>query len=408
MNFSTANLRKEIPKLKSLGSDEDFIYFDNAASSLMHETVVNRLQNYHSFESSNVHRGAYALSQQATENYEKAREQVHRFLGLNPESAPSVVFTRGTTESLNLVAHSWAIENLKPDDEILITECDHHSNILPWQIVAKKTGARLRFVPLEKKKSFSIQDFESLVSPKTRLISTFWYSNALGWANPIKDLSKLCRSRNIKFCLDAAQVPLHHSMNLSTLAVDFLAFSGHKMMGPHGIGALYINPQLQKEMVPYQVGGSMIDRVSIEKTTYADFPQIFEAGTPNVGGAIALGEACEIIASWPMEQIQEEVKEKRRILVEGLKRIGDFEVLDFEAMDPGSVVSFVHKEAHPTDVASILDRYGVAVRSGHHCTQPLMEKLKLPGTVRISLAPYNSKEEVEKCLKYLEKVKEFL
>lgn len=408
MSFDVVELRKKIPALQQKVSGSDLIYLDNAASSLMHSDVIERLNEYHTKESSNVHRGAHFLSQRATDSYENARKQVQNFIGLGSDHPPCIVFTRGTTEGVNLVAYSWGLSQLKPGDEILLTECEHHSNFVPWQQVAQKTGAQLVVVPVPEKKSYELEDFSRLITPKTRLVSTFWYSNALGWKNPVEELSGFCQEKNILFFLDAAQTPLHQKMDLSQLSVDFMAFSSHKMLGPHGVGALYVSPDVQSHLKPFQWGGSMIDRVSLGETTFADFPQSLEAGTPNIGGAIGFGLACDIVAQWSMAEVKAHIEQLRERLVTGIQELEGFRVLDYETTDQGAVVSLVHENAHPSDVAELLNQYGVSVRAGHHCTQPLMEKLGLPGTVRFSLAPYNTSEEVDKTLGFLKKVSQFL
>jgi len=403
--FNHESFRKNFPELDVKVHDRPLVYFDNAASSLKHAKVIARVDHYQKFEAANVHRGAHQLSHKGTLAYENARKQVCSFVGA--ADPREIVFTRGTTESINLVASAYGEQNLGSGDEILISSLEHHSNIVPWQILSQKTGAKLKVVPLDKETGLSLTAFRQALSSKTKLVSVLWYSNAFGIRLPIEDLVKEAQAVGAKVLVDAAQVPVHEKIAVQDLGADFLVFSGHKLFAPYGIGVLFGKTEVLESMKPYQSGGSMIDRVSFEQTTYADIPQKFEAGTPNVSGAIGLGEACQIIESDGVESWHRHIQTMRATLNGFLSDHKDYELYDFETEKNAGVVSFNHKRAHSSDVGTLLDKFGFAVRAGHHCCQPLMAELGIAGTVRVSFAPYNSEVEVESLVRALDEINEF-
>ena len=404
MSFEPDSFRKKFPGLGVQIHGNPLIYFDNAASSLKHSDVLERVHNYNLYEASNVHRGAHSFSQAGTESYELARVQVKKFI--NARSDSEVIFTRGATEGINFVARSFA-GGLSPGDEILITALEHHSNIVPWQALCEEKKLNLKVVPFCRQEGFSFEKFSNLLSEKTKLVSCLWYSNSLGQRLPIEEILSHSHQAGAKVLLDGAQTPLHEEIDVQKIPVDFLVFSGHKMFAPYGIGCLYGRSEALQEMDPYQYGGSMIDRVSFSGTRYADSPQKFEAGTPYVSGAIGLGKACEIISGIGVHSWHGHLQNLRDKTLSFLSSQEDVEVYDFPAESHSSVLSFNYKGAHPSDVGSLLDKYGIAVRAGHHCTQPLMEELGVSGTVRVSFAPYNTEDEVDVFCQKIEKLKEF-
>ena len=404
MDFNVYQFRDFFPQLKRTIGPKPMIYFDNGASTLKHNWVIDRIHTYNRFETSNVHRATHQISRQGTENYEEARKKLQRFIHARyPEE---VIFTRGTTESINLVAGSLGSQ-LTKGDEILISPLEHHSNIVPWQILCEKQGCQLKVAAFDPKKGLCPRSFENSLCEKTKLVSLILHSNSFGNRLPVEELIGQCKKRGIFTLVDAAQTPLGETMNVQELGCDFLAFSGHKMYGPYGIGVLFGRLEVLESMPPYQSGGSMIDRVSFERTTYAQVPQKFEAGTPNVAGAIGLGIAADFIKSQNIVEQHQYILNLREYLKKGLMEFDSIQVHEFQADDHTGIVSFNLKGAHPSDVGILLDKYGIAVRSGHHCNQPLMELMGIPGTVRVSLAPYNTKEEVDSFLRIMKKVEDF-
>lgn len=405
MSFNSKEFRKHFPQLEREVENHSLVYFDNGASTLKHLDVIDRVSTYNKLEVANVHRGAHSLSQWGTEAYEKARESLQKFVGA--KDSREIVFTRGTTESINLVANIVAEAMLQKGDEILISPFEHHSNIVPWQMICEKYGCQLKVIAFDPKEGVRINDVVAAMTEKTKLCSFLWYSNSFGNRLPVEDIIKECKKRNIITLVDAAQTALTEKINVDQLGCDFLALSGHKMFAPYGIGALYGRLELLDKLPPYQGGGSMIDRVSFEKTSYAQTPQKYEAGTPNVAGAIGLGLACDVIASMNFADQHKHILSLRKVLKEGLSEISSCEIYDFESSDYSGVLSFNIKGAHPSDIGTLLDKYGVAVRAGHHCTQPLMELLGIEGTVRVSLAAYNTENEVKYFIDTMKKVEGF-
>ncbi len=404
MSFDVENFRKAFPQLERTMGPRRLVYFDSGASSLKHSAVTDRVNTYNRFESANVHRGAHQTSRQGTENFEVARKRIQKFINArNPEE---VVWTRGTTEGINFIASALR-SKLAPGDEILISPFEHHSNIVPWQIVCEQTGAKLVVADFDREQGMTLEAFKKAITDKTKLATFLHYSNSFGQRLPIEKMVSLCKERNIMTLVDAAQTVLTEKIDVQNWGCDFLVFSGHKMLAPYGIGALFIRKELIAEIPPYQTGGSMIDRVTFAKTTYAEAPQKYEAGTPNISGAIGMGEAAKLIMEMDLRAAHTHVLSLRSMLVESLQQRSSIELYCFPGDDHSGVVSFNVKGSHCSDVGTLLDKYGFAVRAGHHCTQPTMDLLGIPGTVRVSLAPYNNAEEVQNLIQTMEKIEEF-
>lgn len=396
-------LRSEFPILNQKINGLPLVYFDNAATNQKPAEVINSISNYYETINSNVHRGVHTLSERATEAYEEAREKVREFI--NAASAKEIVFTRGTTESINLVASSFLEENLNEDDEVLVSEMEHHSNLIPWRIICERKKAKLKFIPVNDKGELETDRIESLINGKTKFISVAYVSNSLGTINPAKDIIDIAHSHSIPVMLDAAQAAPHLKIDVKNLDCDFLALSGHKMYGPTGIGVLYAKEKYLDRMKPYQGGGEMIKSVDYEKTIYNDLPYKFEAGTPNIEGAVALGSAVDFINRIELNKIAAHENELLCYAEKSLTELGGIQFIG-QAEKKSPVISFLVEGVHPYDTGTILDKMGIAVRTGFHCTQPLIEvRYKLPGTVRASFAVYNTKEEIDSLIKGVEKVK---
>jgi cysteine desulfurase / selenocysteine lyase len=404
VSFEVAEFRKKFPQLQVQLQGQSLVYFDNGASTLKHQDAIARVHQYDRFEVSNVHRGAHSLSRKGTESFESARSQVREFLGAKDDQ--EIIFTRGTTESINLVAHSMS-SMFQAGDEIVLSPFEHHSNIVPWQELCRRTGSVLKVLPYSKNISEYVTSLEKTLSPKTRLVSFLHFSNSLGHRMPVEKMVQICKSQGVMTLIDGAQALLTEKVRVSDLGCDFYCFSGHKVFAPYGIGILYGRHEILQTLPPYQTGGSMIDRVTFAETSYADLPQKFEAGTPNISGALGLAAALKVIETDGVENYHKHVHHLRQELITALQEFPGCELYLCEAEDYCGVVSFNLKGAHPSDVGTLLDKYGVAVRAGHHCTQPLMDTLQVPGTVRVSLAPYNTQDEINYFLNTLSKVKEF-
>lgn len=399
--YDINRIREDFPILKKKVHDKNLVYLDNAATTQKPTFVIDKVNKYYTTMNANIHRGVHALSQEATEAFESARIQIKQFI--NALGKNQVIFTRGTTEAINLVASSYGRTNIKEGDEIIISHMEHHSNIVPWQLLCKEKNARLRVIPVNDDGELIFEEFEKLVNKRTKFISIVYVSNSLGTINPIKEIIKYAHQFNIPVLVDAAQAVNHLKVDVQDLDCDFLAFSGHKIYGPTGIGALYGKVELLEAMPPYQGGGDMISKVTFEETTFNELPHKFEAGTPDIAGAIGLGAAIEYINRIGIENI----KEHEKILLEyatqkiaevpGLRIIGT-------AKEKTSVLSFVLDNIHPHDIGTFLDFEGVAIRTGHHCTQPLMQRFKIPATSRASFAMYNTKEEVDVLVNGLKKI----
>jgi len=400
LTIDIEKIRKQFPILQRTVNGNPLVYFDNGATSQKPQSVIDAISNYYSSLNANIHRGVHCLSQEATTVYEQAREKVRSFI--NAKLLHEIIFTSGTTASINTIAYSFARAFLKPGDEILISAMEHHSNIVPWHIVAEQYGFSIKVIPVNQSGELEIDKLKNLLSDKTKIISIAHVSNSLGTINPVKEIISEAHKRNIPVLLDGAQAVQHMKVDVQELDVDFYAFSGHKMYGPTGTGILYGKEKWLNALPPFMGGGDMIKTVTLEKTEYNDLPHKFEAGTPNIEGGIALGAAIDFIQSTGFEIIQQQEENLLKYAneklseVEGLKFIGT-------AKNKASVISFNIAGLHPYDIGTILDQMGIAVRTGHHCTQPLMDFYKIPGTIRASMAFYNTIEEVDKLIEGVNK-----
>lgn len=393
-------IRKDFPILKEQVNGKPLVYFDNGATSQKPQIVIDEIIKYYSEYNSNIHRGVHHLSQLATGKYEDARRKVKSFI--NAASEEEIIFTRGTTDSINLVASCFGKKYLSPQDEVIISAMEHHSNIVPWQMICEETGAILKVIPIDKNGNLLFQEFENLISDKTKIIAITHISNTLGTINPVKEIINVAKKRNIPVLLDGAQAVPHLKIDVQELDCDFYVFSAHKMYGPTGVGILYGKKNILNELPPYQGGGDMIKDVTFEKTTYNCLPHKFEAGTPNIIGGIALGTAIDYMLSVGYENIEPIEEELLKYATQRLKEIEGVRIIG-EADQKASVISFVVNGLHPFDVGTLLDQLGIAVRTGHHCTQPLMSFFEIPGTIRASFAFYNTKDEIDLFINGLER-----
>jgi cysteine desulfurase/selenocysteine lyase len=396
------SIRAQFPILKREVNGKPLIYFDNGATSQKPQSVIDAITHYYEYENSNIHRGVHTLSQEATAAYEEVRKKVQKFI--NAEHDHEIIFTSGTTGGINLVASSFGENLIRKGDEILITYMEHHSNIVPWQMLCERKGAHLKVVPISKEGEIDLEEYERLIGPKTELISLVHVSNSLGTINPIKKMIDIAHAQNIPVLIDGAQAIHHTPVDVQDLDCDFYVFSAHKMYGPTGVGILYGKEELLNDMAPYQGGGDMIKNVTFEKTIYNDLPHKFEAGTPNIAGGIGLGAAIDFINSIGYDFIIQHEAELSRFTISQLR---DIEGLRFigTAKERAGLVSFVLDGIHPYDTGVILDKLGIALRTGHHCTQPVMNFFGVPGTVRASFAVYNTKQEVIRLVEGIERVK---
>ena len=401
INFDVQKIREDFPILKTQVRGKPLIYLDNAATTQKPFTVIERIQKYYLEENSNVHRGVHYLSELATKEFEGARETVKNFI--NAESVEEIIFTRGTTEAINLVANSFGKTFLNEGDEIIISEMEHHSNIVPWQILCEEKNAKLKVIPFDDNGELIIYELENLITEKTKLISIVHISNSLGTINPIKKIIEIAHSYAIPVLVDGAQSIMHNKIDVQDLGCDFFVFSGHKIYGPTGIGVLYGKKELLEQMLPYQGGGDMIKSVTFEKTIYNDLPYKFEAGTPNIEGAIGLKAAIEYLNKIGLDQISIYENELLQYATEKLSQIPQLKIIG-TAKEKASIISFVIENIHPHDIGTILDFEGIAVRTGHHCTQPVMQHFKIPATTRASFSFYNTKEEIDQLYNALQKV----
>jgi cysteine desulfurase / selenocysteine lyase len=397
-------LREDFPILRERINGHPLIYFDSAASSQKPTAVLDVVRNYYEHENANVHRGLHALSARATEHYEKSRQRVADFVGAN--SADEIVFTRGTTESINLVAQAWGGKFLKSGDVILLTEMEHHSNLVPWQLLAEKIGAKLRFVPVRDDGTLDLEKLPSLLTPEVKIFAFTYVSNSLGTINPAADLCAKAKAVGAVTLIDAAQAIGHMPLNVQELGCDFLAFSGHKMCAPTGIGALYGRSEILEATPPYHGGGEMIVSVSLEKSSFKQPPHRFEAGTPNIAGAIGLAAAIDYLEGIGREQIFQHDVDLAQYALERMTKLSGLRIIG-PMKNRAGVISFVMDAAHPHDLTTFADRYGLAMRGGHHCNQPLMKRFGVPGTTRASFYLYNTREEVDRMIDILQKAIEF-
>ena len=396
-------IRSEFPLLRRTVHGKPLVYLDNAATTQKPQPVLDALATYYAHANANIHRGVYVLSEEATAAYNAARKRVQTFI--NARKSCEVIFTRNSTESINLVAQSFGRQNIGAGDEIVITHMEHHSNIVPWQLLCEQTHARLRVAPIDDDGELMMDEFEQLLGPRTKLVAVVHLSNSLGTVNPVSEIVELAHGRDIPVLIDGSQAVYHMPVDVQALDCDFYVFTGHKLYGPTGIGVLYGRESLLDSMPPYQGGGDMIRSVTFEKTTYADLPNKFEAGTPHIAGAIGLGAAVEYITQIGFEKIapheRDLVEYGTGVLSEvpGLRLIGT-------ARNKASILAFVLKGAHPHDVGTIVDMEGVSIRTGHHCTQPVMDRFGVPATARASVAMYNTRDELDQLVRALHRVRE--
>ena len=403
VSFDVMRVREDFPILAQKVHGKPLVYLDNAATSQKPQSVIDALVKYYTSQNSNIHRGVHALSELATYEYEKARGKVKLFL--NAAEPRKIIFVRSTTEAINLVAQSYGRKFIKTGDEIVISAMEHHSNIVPWQLLCEETGARLRVIPMNDEGELLMDEYEKLLNPKTKFVSIVYLSNSLGTINPVKQIITLAHERGIPVLIDGAQSTSHLQVDVQDLDCDFYAFSGHKVFGPTGIGVLYGKTSFLELMPPYQGGGDMISSVTFEKTTFNALPYKFEAGTPNIADTIALGTAIDYVHGIGLEAIRSYEHElltyatARLSAIDGVRIIGT-------ARQKASVVSFTMDNIHAHDIGTIVDQEGIAIRTGHHCTQPVMKRFGVPATARASFAFYNTMEEIDKLTQALLKVKE--
>ena len=398
-------IRQQFPILSREVKGKPLIYFDNAATSQKPQSVIDALVNYYTGFNANIHRGIHTLAEEATAAFEQTRDAVKEFI--HASSREEIIFTRGTTESINLVAYTWGRQNIKEWDEIIISNMEHHSNIVPWQILCEEKKAILKPIPVNDNGEIIFEEFEKLLTAKTKLISIVHASNSLGTINPVKKIIDAAHKKGIVVMVDGAQSTAHLDINVQEMDCDFFAFSSHKLYGPTGVGVLYGKKKLLEAMPPFQGGGEMIKQVTFDKTTYADLPYKYEAGTPNIADTVALKAALDFINETGKEKIRRHENELLKYATAQLEQIPGLRIIG-KAKEKVSVVSFVIDNIHPQDLGILLDNRGIAVRTGHHCTQPLMDRFRIPGTVRASFAMYNTKEEIDELVKGVQKAVKML
>ncbi len=391
-SYDVERWRDDFPILRQRLNGKALVYFDNAATTHKPQAVLDAEARYYAHDNANVHRGVHTLSQRATDAFEAARAKVQHFV--NAEAAEEIIFVRGTTDAINLVAQSFARPMLARGDEILISAMEHHSNIVPWQIVCQQTGAVLRVVPINDAGEFELDAYEKLLGPRTRLVAVTHLSNALGSIVPVKRVIDLARAKNVPTLIDGAQAVSHLAVDVRALDCDFYAFSGHKIFGPTGIGALYGKAARLKAMPPYQGGGDMIRAVTFEKTEYNEIPYKFEAGTPNIAGAIGFGVALDCVSAIGLDVIANHERDLLAYATQEVSCIPGLRIIG-TAQEKASILSFTLDGVHPHDIGTILDREGIAIRAGHHCAMPVMQKFGITGTARASFALYNTRQEVD-------------
>lgn len=398
-------IRKQFPILSRKVKGKDLVYLDNAATSQKPSSVIDSIVHYYGHYNANIHRGLHTLADEATAAYEASRVSVKEFVGAS--STDEIIFTKGTTDSINLVAHSWGNAFLEKDDEIIISSLEHHANIVPWQVIAAEKGAKLKVIPMDDNGTLDMESFKNMLNARTKFVAIIHVSNALGIIHPVEEIIRLAHLNNALVLLDGAQSSVHLDIDVQTLDCDFYVFSGHKIYGPTGVGVLYGKKALLEKMPPYQGGGEMIKEVSFEKTTYNELPFKFEAGTPNIADVIAMKAGIDFINSIGKPAIRKheemllEYASTQLKQIPGLKIIGDVE-------NKVSVISFTIEGVHPQDLAILLDNQGIAVRTGHHCAQPLMQRLGIVGTTRASFAAYNTIEEIDALVRALNKALKML
>jgi cysteine desulfurase / selenocysteine lyase len=401
--YDVYRIREDFPILKSKVRNRPLVYLDNAATTQKPQQVIGTLNKYYTSMNSNIHRGVHYLSGVATEAFEEARIKVKNFI--NAKSEKEIIFTKGTTESINLVAYSFGRSNIKEGDEIIISNMEHHSNIVPWQLLCNEKKAKLKIIPIDDNGEIIFDEFLKLISPKTKLISVVYVSNSLGTINSVREIIEIAHKYNIPVLLDAAQTVNHLPVDVQKIDCDFLAFSGHKLYGPTGIGVLYGKEKILESMPPFMGGGDMIAKVTFEETTFNELPFKFEAGTSNIAGVIGLGAAIDYISSIGIEKIAAHETTLLEYATQRLKEVPGLKIIG-TAKHKSAVVSFVFDNIHPHDVGTLLDYEGIAVRTGHHCTQPVMQRFNIPATSRASFGLYNTLEEIDTLIDALKKVTE--
>ncbi|AFZ47912.1 cysteine desulfurase [Cyanobacterium stanieri PCC 7202] len=403
------NIRKDFPILHQEINGKPLIYFDNAATSQKPTAVINALKNYYEYNNANVHRGAHSLSGRATDDYEGARDKVAKFI--NARSRNEIVYTRNASEAINIVAYTWGLSNLQPDDEIILSVMEHHSNIVPWQIIAQKTGAKIRFVELTDTEEFDLQQYKTFLNEKTKLVSIVHVSNTLGCINPVEEIINLAHKQGAKVLIDACQSLPHLPIDVQAMDCDWLVGSGHKMCATTGIGFLYGKEELLLEMPPFLGGGEMIGEVYLDHFTCGELPHKFEAGTPAIGEAIALGAAVDYLSNIGMDKIHQYEEQLTAYLFEKLDQIPNLRIYGNQPTPEGKgracLAAFNVDGIHASDLATLLDNEGIAIRSGHHCTQPLHRYLEISGSARASLYFYNTFEEIDTFIKALKETIDF-
>jgi cysteine desulfurase/selenocysteine lyase len=400
--FDVWRVREDFPILKQKIHGKPLVYLDNAATSQKPQRVIDAVRQFYAEDCSNIHRGVHALSERSTETYEQARVRIQRFI--NAASEREIVFVRGTTEAINLVARSYGGSHIRAGDEIVISAMEHHSNIVPWQLICEERGAHLRVIPINDNGELLLGEYEKLLNARTRLVAVTQVSNSLGTVNPVRHLIETAHSRGIPVLIDGAQAIQHMQVDVQQLDCDFFAFSGHKVYGPTGIGVLYGKAKWLEALPPYQGGGDMISSVTFEKTTYNKLPHKFEAGTPDIAGAIGLGAAIDYVNEVGLEAIAAYEHELLRYATEAVLEVPGVRIIG-TAREKTSVLSFIMDGAHPHDIGTIVDQDGVAIRTGHHCAQPVMDRFGVPATARASLAFYNTREEIDTLVAALHKVR---
>ena len=399
--FDAERVRADFPVLQQQVNGKPLVYLDNGATSQKPQAVIDELVRYYSTENANVHRGVHTLSQNATDDFDAARMKVQRLL--NAADEREIVFTSGTTNSINMVAHSYGRQNFRPGDEVIVSNMEHHSNIVPWQMLRDELGIVLRVVPIDESGELLMDEYERMLSPRTKLVSITHVSNALGTILPVEQIIEMAHSQGVPVMLDGAQAVPHMAVDMQALDCDFYVFSGHKIFGPTGIGVLYGKAELLEAMPPVQGGGDMIKSVTFEKTIYNDLPFKFEAGTPNIAGAIGLGAAIDYVQTLGYESFAAHEHELLEYGTRALEQIDSVRIIGTAPRKSG-ILSFVMGDVHPHDIGTILDAEGVAVRTGHHCAQPVMQRFQIPATVRASMAMYNTKEDIDALVRAIDRV----
>jgi cysteine desulfurase/selenocysteine lyase len=398
-------IREDFPQLSAIVNEHPLVYLDNAATTLKPKVVIDAITHYYSFEVANVHRGIHTLSEMGTRHFEETRVAVAKFI--NAREPHEVIYTKGTTESVNLVAQCFGRAFLKPDDEILLSLMEHHSNIVPWQMIAEQMGAKIKVIPILDSGEIDLEAYKKLLTNKTKMVSVAHISNTLGTVNPVREMIKLAHAVGAKFCVDAAQSIAHMKLDVQEMDCDFLFFSAHKMYGPDGLGFLYGKEAILNAMPPFQGGGAMISEVTFEKTTYNILPNKFEAGTPAIAGIIAFKKAIEYIEELGLDNIARREQDLLSYATTELKKIKGIRIIG-EAKNKSGVLSFILEGAHPHDLGTLLDKQGVAIRTGHHCTQPLLKRYNCSAAARASFAFYNTKEEIDIFTNAVLKARDFL